>query len=226
MKILVTAGSTRTMIDQVRCISNIFKGRTGFEISKYLTENGHKVNLITSNTDIIPDHYWIDAQKYRTYEELYDIMKEQINTGNYDVVIHSAAVSDYRVVATMVEQEPGSSLVELDSSGKIGSEHNNLFLKLEKTEKIVDRIRDTWGFKGVLVKFKLQVDMSDERLVEIATESMRHSEADLMVANCLEWAKHRAYIIQEGEKPKFILRENLPRELKLAIEDIYKKRMK
>ena len=29
MKILVTAGNTQTPIDQVRCITNVFSGRTG-----------------------------------------------------------------------------------------------------------------------------------------------------------------------------------------------------
>ena len=32
------------------------------------------------------------------------------------------------------------------------------------TEKIVDKIKGDWGFKGQLVKFKLQVGISDDEL--------------------------------------------------------------
>ena len=65
-------------------------------------------------------------------------------------------------------------------------------------------------FSEIISKY---VDMSDEELVDIATESMKHSCADLMVANCLEWSQERAYIIQEGRAPMNILRDNLPEQL-------------
>jgi phosphopantothenate---cysteine ligase (CTP) len=221
MKILITAGSTKTMIDQVRCISNVFKGRTGFEISKYLTEKGHQVKLITSNTEIIPDHYWADVEKYRTYDELYDLMKEHISTGDYDVVIHSAAVSDYKPVATCVKVN--GHLKEIDSSSKVGSEHSELYLKMIPTEKIIDKIRSEWGFKGTLVKFKLQVNMLDCELIDIAVDSMRHSEADIIVANCLEWSRERAYIIRD-KAPAFnmenVQRNDLPKKLLEEIGEI------
>jgi len=250
MKILVTAGSTRTMIDQVRCISNVFKGRTGFEIYKYLVSKGHEVKLVTSNVDMIPDHYWADYLKYQTYDELYDIMKNEITTGEYDVVIHSAAVSDYKPVGTYVESfgpcencflprdncvceehggkegDTSGGLVELDSSGKVGSDHNVLYLKMVPTEKIVDRIRDSWGFKGCLIKFKLQVDMSDEELIDVATKSMKHSHADIMVANCLEWSREKAYMIIDGLEPSCIERNSLPQNLEIAINNEKTRRFK
>ena len=47
-------------------------------------------------------------------------------------------------------------------------------------------MRSEWKFGGVLVKFKLEVCVSDERLLEVAEESRRQSRADLMVANTLE----------------------------------------
>ena len=63
-----------------------------------------------------------------------------------------------------------------------------------RAPKLVDRIRGDWGFRGVLVKFKLEVGMSDEELLEVAERSRRQSDADLMVANTLEGAAHWAYL--------------------------------
>ena len=59
------------------------------------------------------------------------------------------------------------------------------------TPKLVDKIRGEWGFRGTLVKFKLEVGVSDADLLQVAEASRVHSMADLMVANTLDgydWA--------------------------------------
>jgi phosphopantothenate---cysteine ligase (CTP) len=196
MKVLVTAGSTNVMIDQVRCISNIFKGRTGNTIAQYLFIDNKEVTLLTSD-----NHYQCPGMKiinFKTYDELYSLMEKEITTGNYDVVIHSAAVSDYKVEGTYTSRAGvyHADMQKVDSSTKISSDNKELYLKLVPTEKIIDKIRDPWGFKGKLVKFKLQVGISDEELLDIATKSCATSKADFIVANCLEWSNQRAYIIR------------------------------
>lgn len=237
MKILITAGSTNIMIDKVRCISNIFKGSTGSAIARYIALNIDDskpndipdVTLITSN----PTHNLIDrlgslrVLPYKTYDELYSLMEKEITTGNYDVIIHSAAVSDYKVDGTfsIVRQEclggeqigysKKFSLSKIDSSKKISSSNPELFLKLVPTEKIIDKIREPWGFKGKLVKFKLQVGISDKELLDIATKSMATSKADFIVANCLEWANEKAYIIKKDSVDGIacVSRDRLAKEL-------------
>jgi len=47
MKVLITAGSTNVMIDQVRCISNIFKGKTGNAIARFFNDT-EEVTIILS----------------------------------------------------------------------------------------------------------------------------------------------------------------------------------
>ena len=227
MKILITAGSTRTMIDQVRCISNVFKGRTGEAIANYIAseKDQHEVTLLSS-TD--PETSLLEKSnfnfiKYRTYDDLYEMMQAEITTGDYDVVVHSAAVSDYKPAGVFFDEGGnGTRLKEIDSSSKVGSDHEELFLRMIPTEKIVDKIRDPWGFKGVLVKFKLQVDMKDLKLIDVAFNSMKHSEADIMVANCLEWSRNRAYILSDrspGFNAKMVKRIDLPQKLLVQIKD-------
>ena len=235
MKILVTAGSTRTMIDQVRCLTNIFGGRTGATLAYKLQNYGrreigwsdvktkHEVVLITSNKQTVEaieleyQNRCLDMHDgyrrprmiyYKTFDELAEIMKEEITTGSYDVVIHSAAVSDFQVarVCTLVN----GAMVEIDASAKISSKTENLYFEMKPTFKIVDKIRKEWGFKGKLVKFKLQVDMSDEDLIEIAKKSRATSEADIIVANCLEWSRERAFVIGPNDQVKSVVRDELP----------------
>ena len=63
-----------------------------------------------------------------------------------------------------------------------------------RAPKLIDMVRSPWGFRGTLVKFKLEVGISDERLLEIAEKSRIHSQADFMVANTLEGASAWAYL--------------------------------
>ncbi len=215
MKILVTGGNTEIPIDKVRCISNIFHGRTAVAIAAAATRHGHDVCLV-GNRRMGPDangpraigpfeHRFVE---YRTYDDLIAVMEREVTTGGYDAVIHSAAVSDYKVAGVYapangpfeasyggVQTIEGLSLEPVTSSGKVPSTHQELFIRLTPTEKIVDKIRSPWGFGGVLVKFKLQVDMSDDELHAIARKSMATSSADLIVANCLEWARDRAFVL-------------------------------
>lgn len=196
-KILVTAGCTKTMIDKVRAVTNVFSGRTGATIAKYFQDNGAEVTLVTSSP-LVAQGFNGNLVEYKTFDDLYNLMQSEISSGKYDVIIHSAAVSDYKCSAVCVYDDNGE-FVELDATGKIPSNNKEMYLKMVQTVKIVDKIRG-WGFDGKLVKFKLQVDMSDEELLEIARKSRVHSNADVMVANCLEWAKDRAYIIDDAQE--------------------------
>src|SRR5262245_54544721 len=102
MNILVTAGNTAVPIDRVRCITNIFTGRTGAGIALHGHERGHAVTLLTSHPEVVrqmcegePSERWA-VQRYHTFDDLQADMEQAVQWGGFDVVIHSAAVSDYQ----------------------------------------------------------------------------------------------------------------------------------
>lgn len=212
MKVLITAGSTSCMIDKVRAISNIFSGETGAAIAVRLNLIGIDCTLVTSNR-YSAKYYssFMQVVKYRTFDELKNAMENEICSGSYDAIIHSAAVSDYAVSRVMVMES--GQLQQIDTSAKISSSHSKLYLELEPTIKIVDLIRKPWGFNGKLFKFKLQIGVSDDELIKIATASMLVSGADFIVANCLEWIHERAYIIGADGTIVNVPRELLPVEI-------------
>ncbi len=201
MKILVTAGSTQMPIDHVRTISNIFKGKTGTHIAHHASHQGHEVTLIGNPSSKQMLAQWGDSAslrfvEYKTFDELEARMKEEITSGNYDVIIHSAAVSDYRPVDVLAYEpcekawwsrwsSPSYGLHSIKAA-KVSSDHPEIFIKCVQTPKLIDYIREPWGFKGVLVKFKLQVGITKEELLEIARKSRTVSSADFIVANVLD----------------------------------------
>lgn len=197
MNVLVTAGNTQTPVDRVRCITNIFSGRTGAQVASTAHDRGHRVTLLTSHPEVLEAvpaarervaPGWV-VRSYRTFDDLERLMAEEITSGRYDAVIHAAAVSDFHVAGVFTQRD---GQFEDVSAGKVKSSHPELWLKLVAAPKLVDKVRGEWGFRGKLVKFKLEVGVSEDELVTIAERSRLQSEADLMAANTLdgmhEWA--------------------------------------
>src|SRR5205085_376574 len=103
MNLLVTAGNTLVLIDRVRCITNIFTGRTGASIALHAHERGHAVTLLTSHPEAVADlarqgavhtERWT-LRPYRTFDELRQHLRDLVPTGGFDAIVHCAAVSDY-----------------------------------------------------------------------------------------------------------------------------------
>jgi phosphopantothenate---cysteine ligase (CTP) len=246
MKLLVTAGNTAVPIDRVRQITNVFTGRTGAAIALHAYRRGHEVTLLTSHPEALADDRPPERDArwrcltYDTFDALMAAMEAAILGQPLDAVIHSAAVSDYRV-AGVYTPAPGTRAaasgdeiawasamgepprLENIAAGKVKSTAPEVWLRLLPTPKIIDRIRGDWQFRGVLVKFKLEVGVDEARLLEVAEASRRHSEADLMVANTLETARQWAYLGPTTEGYRRIPRAELPEQLLSAIENVKKR---
>ncbi|MDX8393226.1 MAG: phosphopantothenoylcysteine decarboxylase [Mariprofundales bacterium] len=230
-RVLITAGSTAMMIDKVRKISNIFQGRTGYNIAKHANNIGCDVTLLTSSppkqTERSINQFKILA--YNTFDDLEKKMAEEIRFGKYDAIIHSAAVSDYKpcalwqkTISNNTNNHNVNEIIEIiktntvgagSETAKISSGQESVFLEMQATPKLVDCIRQQWGFTGVLIKFKLQVDMQDSELLAIAERSRQASKADFIVANCLEWATEYAYIINSKGEAEYVQRSLLAQRL-------------
>ncbi len=223
MNILVTAGNTQTPVDRVRCITNIFSGRTGAQVASSAFERGYTVTLLTSHPEVLDTlattrervaPQW-RVRAYRTFDDLDALMRAEITTGGYDAVIHAAAVSDYHVAGVFTHRD---GQFEDATAGKVKSSHPELWLKLTPAPKLIDKVRAEWGFAGKLVKFKLEVGVSAAELEEIAERSRVHSRADLMVANTLEGMRDWAIIGAGPGGYQHIARTELATYLLAAVE--------
>lgn len=241
MNILVTAGNTQMPIDKVRCLTNIFTGRTGAQIALEGQRRGHCVTLLTSHPDAIaelqapPIERW-QARRYRTFDDLQADMAELMRTGGFDAVIHSAAVSDYQADGIYAPDSQtrfhaaerrweGAPPTFIDmAAGKIKSDAPELWLRLVRAPKIIDQVRTAWAFRGVLVKFKLEVGVAEATLLGIAERSRVHSGADLMVANTLEEATQWAYLGPLVGGYQRIARSELASRLLEAVERCHQER--
>lgn len=241
MKLLVTAGNTQAQLDRVRCITNIFSGRTGARIAATGFDRGHSVVFLTSHPEVLDTIPAVRARAapdwrvcpYRTFDDLAALMAEEIGRGDFDALIHAAAVSDYRP-AGVFAPAPGTSFdsqaLAWDGAGgcprladamqdKVKSTHPELWLRLVPTPKLVDKIRSDWGFGGVLVKFKLEVGLSESDLLAAAEPARVHSQADLMVSNTLEGMSEWA-LLGGASGYRKVAREDLADCLLHAMEEL------
>jgi phosphopantothenoylcysteine decarboxylase/phosphopantothenate--cysteine ligase len=93
-KVLITAGGTREEIDPVRYIGNRSSGKQGYALANAAAARGADVILIAANV-FIEDPVGVQVVKVKTAlemgEKLFELAPAQ------DLIMMSAAVSDYRV---------------------------------------------------------------------------------------------------------------------------------
>src|SRR5262249_4941968 len=149
---------------------------TGAAIALCGHERGHKVTLITSHPEAVDSLRQVHTPvgerwttlRYRTFNDLQESMTSLILGEDLDVIIHCAAVSDYRPVGIYATAsgthfdvdkaewhgpEGMPPALEDKAAGKVKSDEPELWMRLVRTPKLIDRIRTDWNFQGLLVKF-------------------------------------------------------------------------
>ncbi|MCM8787924.1 MAG: hypothetical protein NC935_07750 [Candidatus Omnitrophica bacterium] len=182
MKILITAGSSWTKIDDIRILASIFTGKTGLYLAKRFEKKGDSVTLII-NTHCIGNVCGnFNLVRFRYFEELKENLSRQLKKNMYDAIIHTAAVNDYKL--------------EKIFRGKISSCKKKLILRLIPTEKLIKLIRKL-APKSTLIQFKLEV--TKDGLIDKAYKSLKDNKSDFVVANALEdlKRKYKAFFIDK-----------------------------
>ena len=207
MKILVTSGGTSEAIDSVRSITNHSSGRLGKIITESLLKAGHEVCLITTHQAVKPvNHPNLTIIEIKNTADLLQAMKDKIM--DYQVLIHSMAVSDYTpVYMTGIDEIQASQdltefLDKKNQETKISSKDDVQVLFLKKNPKIISLVKK-WNPKIHLIGFKLLVDVSQEHLIQIARESLQKNQTDLIVANDLTQIHADQHVAHLVEKDNF-----------------------
>ncbi|USK40596.1 bifunctional phosphopantothenoylcysteine decarboxylase/phosphopantothenate--cysteine ligase CoaBC [Cytobacillus firmus] len=160
-KVVITAGPTREKIDPVRYITNHSTGKMGYAIAEVAVSSGAEVVLISGPVSINAPA-GLKLIKVESAEEMY---QAALNEFDYaDVVIKTAAVSDYRpkvASAQKMKKQPGDEVLELERTKDI------LFELGQKKEK------------QILIGFAAET----EQVEEYAKGKLMKKNADMIVAN-------------------------------------------
>jgi len=169
MRVLITCGATWVPIDDVRVISNISTGEMGHLIALVFRQKKAQVTLIEGPVTHALNDKKVRIIKYRFFDELAAALNKEL-LKQYDVVIHAAAVSDFKV--------PGKA------KGKIPSDQA-LTLNLSATPKLIKKIKHL-APHVFLVGFKLEPDLRSKNIFEKIKPLFNTAGCDLVVANSLK----------------------------------------
>jgi len=158
IRAIVTAGATIESIDPVRFISNWSSGKMGIAIAEALRDRGAKVTFVHGRMD---ENSINGVKKIPVLSAIE--MKDQIlkEIDNNDLIIMSAAVSDYRVKQKFDQKIKKEKLSSID---------------LEKNPDILAEIDNK---KIVKVGFAAE----SENLIENAKKKLSSKDCNLIVAN-------------------------------------------
>lgn len=227
--ILITAGPTNEYIDEVMKITNMSTGRLGVELTKNYLNNGDQVTLIATRSVFrgglfekygLGDNPNLKCISIETTEDMYKALESEC--GDYDLVIHSAAVGDYKPDFSFTMEAMAEEIVKLISEGKvsydeifntltnpkckvndntkISSYERNLTVKLGLTPKLISHLRE-WFPNAILVGFKLLENVSKDYLMEVARRLCIKNNMDYIIANDLHDLRcgdHLSFLINES----------------------------
>ena len=160
-RILITSGSNAERIDPIRILTNRASGRTGVEIGLEAYRRGGEVTIVHRHRMGLPfrEVYAESAQ------EMLDAVLSELESG-YNALISAAAIADYTLDPKEEKIKSGQDLV----------------LRLKPTKKMIKEVRSAYPDLKI-VGFKAETNVSDDELVKRATESMKSSDLDFVVAN-------------------------------------------
>lgn len=140
MNILLTAGATREPIDDVRFLSNVSTGATGAALAEALAAAGHRVTLLRGEAAIAARGVHHD-ETFSSAMDLSARLRRQLARDEFDAVIMTAAVSDYRPAAPV--------------NGKLPSTAEQVTLDLVRNPKILPLIKALGPRPMSVIGFKL-----------------------------------------------------------------------
>lgn len=181
MKILITGGGCREAIDNVRCVTNTSTGKTSAIIADYFSRQGCQVTVITAASAIKPQEDCV-IRSFVSGADLGQLLEEELTTHEYQLVIHTAAVSDFIPETVIMD---GVS-VAAGPEGKIPS-GSSMTVTFKAAPKLADRIKG-WARNGghkepTVVCFKLTSGADSEKVLAACHAILSRGAADFVIAN-------------------------------------------
>jgi len=168
-KCLITCGPTWVEIDDMRVLANRSTGELGQTLAQELVHAGARVTLLEGPVLRALQNRKIRIRKFLFFDDLSRLLSAELKE-NYDVIIHAAAVSDFKP--------------DRRRRGKIPSDTKKLVLSFVPTPKLIKMIR-LRAPKACLVGFKLIPSSGKKALEQAARRSLKENDCDLIVANSL-----------------------------------------
>lgn len=174
--ILISLGSTRVMIDPVRCLSNLSTGKLGWKTAKLFYGMGYTVSVVAGQTDFELQNYQnMILHKQSDYFEIYEYFKS-LKTDSIKGFFHFLAGIDYAPESTNEKK--------LDSMTE----------KIHMTLKSVPKIRMLETIEEIPYKFFCKLTSHDDlKTKSRVMKFFRSSKIQSLLWNTVHEAWHSQF---------------------------------
>lgn len=166
-EILITAGATQEAIDPVRFITNHSSGKMGFALARAAMLRGANVKLITASFSAEPP-LLVKRDDVISAQEMFEAVKEAAD--DYDIIIKTAAVSDYTPVTA--------------ADNKIKKSDANMSIELKRTKDILKYLGEHKRSNQIICGFSMET----ENVIENSRKKLFSKNCDMICANSLRTA--------------------------------------
>ena len=126
-RILITGGPSNEYIDEVMKITNMSSGKIAVQLAEAFTRDGYEVTAILNKSvkyNLYGDSYGkpnLRIVYFETTEDLMKAIQDESKKFTYDIVIHSAAVADYKPAYSFRMEDMAKEIAEyiLDNAREI-----------------------------------------------------------------------------------------------------------
>ena len=213
MKVLITAGGTAEKIDSIRSVTNSGTGRLGAMCAERLAAypTVSEIVYIHSAHSVLPDPIAgvdkITPVSVTDVDSLEQAVTRVCSGNDITAVIHSMAVSDYRVslvtkLDNIEERASGGGISVVDAvrtarpaspGSKISSAHDDLVVLMEPTPKIIAMLRPMLP-DALIIGFKLLSGVAEDELIAAAMRQIEANDCDYCLANDDQYIKRGEHI--------------------------------
>lgn len=190
--ILVSMGTTRGYVDEIRYFSNYSSGKLGTLISEELYRRGFTTHVVSGPCQYKPESF-SRIEHVETNNQLEAACLKALEAG-CGAAILAASVLDFIPSSTV--------------KGKISSS-SDLKVEFKKADKIISKIKPKAGIK---VGFKLESSLTEQKALEIANQYFQKYDLSYMVLNPkseVDSSQHFAYLAIKGEQNKPVIKTSL-----------------
>jgi len=169
-KILITAGSTREMIDSVRFIGNNSSGKQGIALAKILKQANAQVTMIAGNIVLPIPLESTNVKRVTSAQQMFDAVKENLH--GIDVFIGCAAVADFKIKNPSYDKIKKNIL-------------KNLALEFELNPDILEFVGNNPNRPEMVIGFCAE----SQNLLANAKDKLLKKNCDMIIANDIEQGK-------------------------------------
>ena len=181
IKILITSGPTWIPVDPMRILTNRSSGQMGQLLANQLAQAGAEITVCQGEVrcSAAGRHANIKVKPFQLFDELEKLLGSEVKK-KYRIVIHAAAVSDYRVKKL--------------ARKKIRSGVAQLSLELTPTRKLINMIKKK-NPDICLIGFKWESRLSPAIVKRASHKLFQDAACDLVIVNTTSQDKYEGYLV-------------------------------